>query len=199
MPIGEIVGFFIQYKYYAIFPLAFIEGPVVSIISGFLVSNGALALLPALLVVFFGDFLSDFVFYLVGRGGRRAMRYVRFLHIHEDKLELLEKQYEVHPWKTMIIAKVSYGLGIAFMIAAGASRVSYQKFLIYTASLNFIRSVALIGVGFYFGKAALRFGPTYLWYYGLSVLIAIPIILFLRKKFFKNNLDKKKAIRREEV
>ena len=184
MDIGGIIQFFIKYKYYAIFPVAFVEGPIISIISGFLVSNGALSLLPALLVVFFGDFLSDFVFYLVGRGGRQAMRYVRFLHIHEDKLEILEKQYELHPWKTMIVAKASYGLGIAFMIASGAARVSYQKFLIYTGSLNFIRSIVLIAIGFYFGKAALLFGPTYLWYYGLSVLVLVPVILFLRKKYF---------------
>ena len=187
MDIGQIMGFFIRYKYYAIFPVAFVEGPIISVISGFLVSRGALSLLPALLVVFFGDFLSDFVYYLIGRGGRSAMKYVRFLHIHEDKLQILEKQYERHPWKTMLVAKASYGLGIAFMIASGAARVSYQKFLVYAGSLNFIRSIILIAVGFYFGKAALHVGPTYLWYYGLFVLFLLPIFIFVSKKYVRQS------------
>ena len=58
MTLREIIRFFIKYKYQAIFPIAVMEGPIISIISGFLVSRGRLSLLPALLVVFFGDVVS---------------------------------------------------------------------------------------------------------------------------------------------
>ena len=184
MSMREIIQFFIKYKYQAIFPIAFFEGPIISIISGFLVSRSQLSFLPALIIVFLGDFLSDFIFYLIGRGGRHAMQYIKFLRIPEEKLQKLEDQYKHHAWRTMIVAKMSYGLGIAFMVASGATRLSWKKFIGYVASLNFIRSILLMGIGYYFGKTALRLGPTYIWYYTLAVFIIVPVGYFLfRKKY----------------
>ncbi len=185
MTTRQIVLFFAKYKYQAIFPIALVEGPIISIISGFLVSRGQLEFVPSLLVVFFGDFFSDLVFYSVGRGGREAMKYIQFLHIPDEKLLILEKQYAGHPWKTMIVAKMSYGLGIAFMVASGAAKLSWRKFVGYVGSLNLLRSTALMCIGYYFGRTALRLGPTYLWYYGLCVLILVPAFLFLSKKYFR--------------
>ncbi len=184
MTTRQIVRFFVKYKYQAIFPIAVVEGPIITIISGFLVSLGQLSLLPALLVVFLGDVISDCVFYCIGRGGRRALQYVKFLHISESRLEKIENRYRLHPWKTMLIAKVSYGLGNMFMIASGASRMKWQDFIKYIASLDIVRSSILLSFGYYFGKTALHLGPTYLWYYALIIIIFVPTsYLIFRKKY----------------
>jgi len=182
----QIIRFFIKYKYEAIFPVAVLEGPIISIISGFLVSRGVLSLFPALLVVFFGDVVSDTAFYFLGRGGRHMIQYLRFLHISEERLEKLENQFSEAPWKTMIVAKISYGLGTIFMVASGASRMSWKKFLEYILSLNFFRSYILISIGFYFGRAALHLGPTYLQYYVIGVIILIPIGYMIYNQFKKS-------------
>jgi len=180
----QIIRFFVKYKYQAIFPVAVLEGPIITIISGFLVSRGRLALIPALLIVFFGDVISDSVFYLAGRGGRHMIEYLKFLHISEENLERLENQFTYSPWKTMIVAKVSYGLGSVFMVASGASRMSWKKFFEYVMSLNFIRSSILLAIGYYFGKAAIHIGPTYLKYYVIAVIILIPTGYFIYNKMF---------------
>lgn len=192
MTLRQIIGFFIKYKYQAIFPVAVLEGPIITIISGFLVSRGRLALIPALFVVFFGDVFSDTIFYLSGKGGRYIIKYLKFLHISEEKLKRLENQFASSPWKTMIVAKVSYGLGTVFMIASGASRMSWKKFLEYMMSLDFIRSSILLAIGFYFGKAAIHIGPTYLKYYITAVVILLPTAYYiynrrLRKSFQIDN------------
>ena len=166
-----------------------LEGPIISIISGFLVSRGYLELAPALFVVFFGDVISDLAFHLLGRGGRHIMQYLKFLHIGEERLEKLENQFSYSPWKTMIIAKISYGLGTIFMVASGASRMSWKKFLEYMLSLNFIRSAVLMAIGFYFGKAALHLGPKYLQYYVIAVIVLIPLGYILYKHFKKPKID----------
>jgi membrane protein DedA with SNARE-associated domain len=184
----QIIRFFIKYKYQAIFPVAVLEGPIISIISGFLISRGDLKLFPALLVVFFGDVVSDSVFHFIGKGGRYMINYLKFSRISEDQLQRIENQFARAPWKTMILAKVSYGLGTVFMIATGAVRMPSQKFLEYILSLNFIRSAILIAIGFYFGKVALHLGPTYLQYYVIAVIILIPAGYFLYKTFFKKNI-----------
>ncbi len=181
----QIIRFFIKYKYQAIFPVAFLEGPIISIVSGFLVSRGVLDLFPALMVVFLGDVASDLLFYFIGQGGRYIIKFLKFVHISEERLQRLENQFTVSPWRTMIIAKISYGLGALFMVASGASRMSWKKFLEYMLSLNFIRSYILISIGFYFGRAALHFGPTYLQYYVIGVIILIPVGYFVYNKFRK--------------
>ena len=123
--------FFIKYKYQAIFPIAVIEGPIITIISGFLVSRGRLELIPALLVVYFGDVISDVGLHFIGRWGRNMIKYLKFLRISDERIQRLENQFKVSPWKTMIIGKVSYGLGSVFMIASGASKMSLRSFVEY--------------------------------------------------------------------
>ena len=113
------------------------------------------------------------------------IKYLKFLHISEEQLLRLENHFAARPWKTMIVAKVSYGLGTVFMIASGASRMSWKKFFEYILSLNFIRSSILLAIGFYFGKVAIHLGPTYLQYYVLAVIILIPIGYLIYEKFRK--------------
>lgn len=187
MTLGTILQFFIQYKYLAIFPIAVMEGPIITIISGFFVSLGILDLPLVLLIVFMGDVISDTAFHLVGRGGRHMIRYLPFLHITEERLEKLENHFTYAPWRTMILAKISYGLGSVFMVASGASRMSWRRFLEYMLSLNLLRSSILLAIGYFFGRAALHLGPTALKYYMTAVIILVPTIYIVyRKKFIKS-------------
>lgn len=185
MTLHEIIRFFITYKYLAIFPIAVLEGPIITVVSGFLVSRGHLELFPALLVVFMGDVVSDSAFYLIGKWGRMAVPYLKFLHISDKKIQELENRFESSPWKTMILGKVWYGLGAVFMIASGASRMSWKKFLEYVLSLDFLRSFVLLSVGYYFGKVALHFGSLYFKYYTTAVIILVPTGYLIYRKRFK--------------
>lgn len=187
MTLHQIIQFFIKYKYQAILPVAIAEGPIITIISGFLVSRGRLSLVPVLLIVYFGDIISDSIFFFLGHASRRVVDYLKFLHITEKRLERMENQFQTAPWKTMILGKVSYGLGTVFMIASGASHMPWRNFLKYIFSLNFIRSSILLAIGFYFGRAALHLGPTALKYYAIIILILIPTVYFLFRKRFKDS------------
>jgi len=175
MTIRQLVHFFALYKYEAIFPIAVLEGPIITIISGFLVSRHVLSFLPAFLVVFFGDAISDTVFYIIGRNGRNLIHKLKFLRISDERLAKMEAQYEKSPWKTMIVAKVSYGLGTVFMLAAGLSRMSLRRFFESVFILNALRSLTLISIGYYFGRLALRLGPEYLENYTIAVVIIVPL------------------------
>jgi len=187
MTLQAIIQFFIQYKYLAIFPIALTEGPIITIISGFLVSRGILQLFPALLIVFLGDIISDSVFYFIGKGGRYMVKYLKFERIPEERIAKLENQFKRAPWKTMILGKLSYGLGTVFMIASGASRMPLRNFLEYIFPLNLVRSSILLAIGYYFGRAALRSGPAALKYYALAVLILVPVGYFISRQEFKKS------------
>jgi membrane protein DedA with SNARE-associated domain len=182
MTMRMLIRFFIHYKYEAIFPIAVLEGPIITIISGFLVYRGILSFVGAFLVVFFGDAISDTVFYLIGRGGKKYVHKLKFLHITDEHVARVEAQYERSPWKTMIVAKVSYGLGIPFMLATGLSKMSTERFLFFMGVLNAIRSLLLLSIGYYFGRLALRMGPTYIGYYTVGIIILVPCIYLIIKR-----------------
>lgn len=185
MTLREILRFVITFKYAAIFPVAVAEGPIITMVSGFLVSRGYLSLVPTLLIVFMGDVISDSFFYFLGKGGRIMMKYLYFIRIPEEKLEKLEARFAWAPWKTMMLAKISYGLGSVFMLASGAAKMPLRNFLKYILSLDFIRSSILLGIGFYFGRAALHLGPTALKYYAAAVIILLPTFYFIYQRRFR--------------
>ena len=185
MTLREILRFFIKYKYAAIFPVAVAEGPIITMVSGFLVSRGYLSLLPTLLIVFFGDIISDSFFHFLGKWGRAVIEYLRLVRVSPEKIERIENQFGRSPWKTMMLAKVSYGLGSVFMVASGISRMPLRDFLKYILSLDLIRSYLMLCIGFYFGRAALHLGPTALKYYGAAVIILLPAFYFIYQRRFR--------------
>lgn len=177
----HFLAFLIQYKYQVIFPIAIAEGPIVTLVCGFLLSLGYLSLLPTLIIVFLGDIISDSVFFTIGRYGRKAVEHIKFLHISEERLQKLEKHFEEHPKKTIAVTKMSYGVASIFLMAAGASRMAYKKFMSYIAPANIIKSSALLAIGYYFGKSYRYFG-TYLQYYALMLVIFLPLIYYAFRK-----------------
>ena len=174
--------FLVRYKYEVVFPIAIIEGPILTLICGFLVSLGVLSFLPTLIVVFAGDIISDSIYFYLGKHARRFVGKIKFLKISEAKLQKLESHYENHPGKTLMVSKVSYGVGSLFLIAAGASKMTYQKFLEYITPANLIRSTLLLALGYSLGRA-IRNSGMYIEYYTLGVIILLPVAYY----FFKRN------------
>ena len=177
----QLFRFLIQYKYAVIFPIATLEGPVITLVSGFLISLGILHFIPTFLVVFSGDMISDSFYYALGKRGRRFVERIRFLNISESRLEKVERHFKEHPGKTFIVSKVSYGVGSLFLMAAGASKMAYQKFLEYVTPLNAMRSAILLLIGYSLGRAV-RYSGVYLAYYTLGVIVLLPIGYYIIKK-----------------
>ncbi len=58
-----------KYGYFILFPLAAIEGPVVSLVVGFLIYLGYFQFLPAYGILILGDRIPDAIYYYIGRCG----------------------------------------------------------------------------------------------------------------------------------
>lgn len=177
----QLFKFLIQYKYAVIFPIATLEGPIITLVSGFLISLGILSFIPTLVVVFAGDMISDSFYYSLGKRGRTFVERIKFLHISPARLEKVEKHFEKYPGKTLVISKASYGIGSLFLIAAGISKMSYQKFLEYITPLNAVRSTVLLLIGYYLGTAV-RYSGVYLAYYTIGVIILLPIGYYIVRR-----------------
>jgi len=184
----QLFRFLIKYKYWVIFPIATIEGPIITMVSGFLISLGILSFIPTFLVVFAGDMISDSFYFALGARGRKFVERIKFLHITEARLEKLETHYEKHPGKTFLISKASYGVGSLFLIAAGASKMVYQKFLEYITPMNAVRSTILLLIGYFLGRAV-RYSGTYIGWYTVGVIIILPTAYYIIKKIHEDDIE----------
>jgi membrane-associated protein len=153
--LDQIVHWLIIYKYIVIFPIAVVEGPIITIISGFLASIHVLSFGGAFTVVALGDLVGDSLYYCLGRFGRKKFisKFGKFFGLDEYRVERMEKHFKTHPWKTFIFGKVAHGTGSIILIAAGMSRVPYFEFLGYNIPTTFANSLTLVVIGYYFGHA----------------------------------------------
>jgi membrane protein DedA with SNARE-associated domain len=178
----ELFRFLVRYKYIVIFPVATLEGPIITMVSGFLISLGVLSFVPTLIVVFAGDMISDSFYFFLGKRGRKFVERIKFLRVSESRLQKMEEHFNNgHPTKTFIVSKISYGVGSLFLVAAGASRMAYRKFLEYVSPMNMIRSALLLLIGYSLGRAV-RYSGVYLEYYTVGVIIILPIGYYIFKK-----------------
>lgn len=176
-----------HYKYLVIFPVTIIEGPIATILSGFLVSlkylNGPFTYI--LLVV--GDIIGDILHYLIGKhwGRERIKKWGRFLGYNEKTEKFLENHFVHHKGKTFILSKISHGLGTAVQIAAGIARVDFWEFLWWNALATFPKTLILFLIGFYAGNSYVKINE-YLGLIGLAtalLLLGLIVAYVLLSKF----------------
>ena len=181
--LSGIVVLLTKYKYVLLFPLAIIEGPIITVIAGFFVTLGLLNPLFVYVVVVAGDIIGDSFLYMVGRGGGRLVRKLFRRPVNEKKLAEAKIYFDTHRHKALIMSKILHGLGMSGLIAAGNLRISYKKFFITCALVSMVQSGVLLMLGILFGHAY-RQVDKYLGYFGVGALIVgILLIVFFVIRF----------------
>ena len=142
---ASLLGFLSVYTYWVIFPIAIIEGPIVTILSGFLVSQGQLNFFLAFLTIILADLTGDVLYYMIGRFSRKAAKAV-----HRNKLD---NHFLEHGRKTLLIGKLAHGTGSIVLVAAGVARMPFAEFMLYNLLPTLPKTLILLIVGYYFGGA----------------------------------------------
>lgn len=154
--LSEITSLILQYKYFIIFPLTVIEGPIVTVLSGFLYSVGYFSFIPLYLVLIAGDLIGDFFLYGIGyHFGRPLMKkHGTFLSIKKELFEKIEAKFHDHQNKILLISKMTMGFGFshATLIGAGMVRIPFRKYALLNSIGGFVWTGFLLGVGYFFGN-----------------------------------------------
>ncbi len=155
MSLDQLILWLTHYKYFALFPLAVAEGPIITVIAGFFASLGYLNFWLAYIIIVIGDLAGDVVHYSFGRwGGRNFIdRWGKYLGVGPGQIETIEKQFTKRGDKLLFIGKMSHGVGGAFLIAAGLIKMPFNKFIFANMLATLIKSLVLLLLGFYFGHA----------------------------------------------
>ncbi|MGD0976906.1 MAG: DedA family protein [Minisyncoccia bacterium] len=145
----------LKYRYLAIFPIAVFEGPILTVIVGFLASLGIFNLLISYTVIVLGDLTGDSLHYAVGRyGGRKFIeKWGRYVGLSFEKIEPIERQFEKRGNTLLFWGKAMHGLGGAFLIAAGLIHMPFRKFILSNFWPTLLKSAILLMVGFFFGQS----------------------------------------------
>jgi membrane protein DedA with SNARE-associated domain len=193
----QIINWLLVYKYFVLLPVVIIEGPIVTIIAGFLASLGHINPFIAYGVIVVGDLIGDCMYYSFGRFGRKKVieRWGHYIGITLERVRRLETHFEKHSGKTLIISKLTHAVGPVFLVAAGVAKVPIGKFVLFNLIPTLPKSLILLLVGYYFGKAYAMWNT----YLGYTAIITICLAIFLlasyliikavRKKY--ENTDRK--------
>ena len=176
-----MIPLLLTYKYIILIPLAIIEGPIVTVLCGFLVTLKVFNPLLVYIVMVLGDIVGDAGIYYIGYSGKKFLKYFR---ITEDKLEKAKQYFKYNHKKAITMSKLVHGIGFTGLVAAGASHVPYKKYFKTCALISVIQSFVMLIIGIFFGHAYVVIGK-YLNYYaaGVSVVALIVILIVFIKKY----------------
>lgn len=188
MALDQLILWLSAYGYLALFPLAVAEGPIVTVIAGFLASMGLINFWLAYVVIIVGDIAGDALHYCVGRFGGRSFidRWGKYFGVGPGQIEPIEEQFAKRGDKLLFLGKMLQGVGGAFLIAAGLIKMPFRRFIFANLLATFIKSLLLLILGFYFGYALSTINAylerTVLISVGLALLAALVYFFYFRKK-----------------
>ncbi|OGP63041.1 MAG: hypothetical protein A2170_00490 [Deltaproteobacteria bacterium RBG_13_53_10] len=125
------------------------------ILSGFLVAQDVVKLLPAFLVIYSGLLLTDFSLYLVGKKyGRRVVEHRRFRKIiSPERLSHIEAKFKKWGMFVVFVGRHIFGIRAQVFLAAGVTGMSAIKFLIADAASAIITITVMVGIGYFGGNS----------------------------------------------
>lgn len=168
-----------------------VEGPIATIVSGFLGSLGLFNVLAVFSLSVLGDVLGDIICYGIGFwGGSPILEKARQkLHVKPKILEKVEHLFQKHGFKTIFAVKSTTGLCWITFIAAGTFRMDFKKFLQGSILGGIIWSGFLTLSGYFFGYAFLEINR-YIRFAGLGILV-LAIGLFILINIYKKHQAQK--------
>jgi membrane protein DedA with SNARE-associated domain len=158
--LAYILTFASTWRYPLLIVGTIVEGPVLMIASGILLRTGIFTLVPLFLVLVIGDLVADIFWYYVGYYFAEPLirRYGHFFGLSPEKFAVAKELFQRYHTKILLISKVTIGFGMALatLVAAGATRVPFRIYLL----LNFIGEVILVAIlmsiGYFFGEVYTR-------------------------------------------
>lgn len=144
--------FLLEYRYWVLFVVTFLEGETILIIAAYLASLGYLNIWMAALVAASGTFLGDQVYFWIGR--RFGNEWLR-TRKKSWKMRVSRVLKMVHKWDAWFILsyRFIYGLRNVSSFAMGLSKIQFWRFFVLNMLASVVWAAVFSATGFYFGMA----------------------------------------------
>jgi membrane protein DedA with SNARE-associated domain len=177
---ATLVSMMSDYGLWVLTPLAVLEGPIVTVIAGYLASLSILKLWQVVPCVILADILGDSLLYLLGRLalGSIGPTWRDRLGLSPRRLFYLIRGFRRNGTRILVAAKLTHAAGFAALTAAGAARMRFADFIIANILAGVPKCLFFVALGYLFGSAYERVAG---W---LSVEAALLLLLGLSLAVF---------------
>lgn len=151
----EIVDLLYKFKYLILFPIAFLEGPTVAVIAGFMVAIKFMDFWPTYILLISANILGDIIYYAMGYWipRKKLDKVLNFFRISNKKIKSAEKMFIRNRKKAIIFGKIAHAIGSVFLITAGIVKVPLTEYLKLGTLIEFPKAFIFLMIGFYFGRS----------------------------------------------
>jgi membrane protein DedA with SNARE-associated domain len=158
----DISGIIEHFPYAGLFILLILGGmglpfpeDVTLILCGFLISHEVVKIVPALIVVYAGLLLADFILYSIGKKyGRMIVTNKRFHKIlPQERLSIFEDKFNKKGLLVILFGRHLIGLRAQLFIVAGVVRMPALKFVLVDAFTSILTMILMIGAGYLGGNS----------------------------------------------
>lgn len=132
-----------------------VPGDVIVVLGGVLAEQGAMNIGWAFAVVLAGVLLGLHASYLLGRYGGIPLleRWGARMGLTPVRIKAVESYFAHHGAKTVFFSAFIAGIKNLVPALAGASRMSYPRFLVYGFAGGVLRAAAALAIGWIFGAS----------------------------------------------
>lgn len=166
-------------------PVAVLEGPVISVMSGYLAKTGLVSLRLVFVVLVVADLVGDVMLYLIGRQGRAGLALpwlVRF-GVTRRRLASVIRAFRKNDARILVLGKLTHSAGFAVLLAAGMARMPFVRFLVLNTAATIPKVAVCLAIGWWFGAVADRVGN---WLLGGTILVLVCIAFFAISRYSCN-------------
>lgn len=152
----EILESFRSYAYPILFLGMILEGGDSFLLaSGFLIRLGYLDFYLVFSLTTITVFFRDIFWYEIGRnfGERFIDRFGKFFLITPERFKKIENRLSNHQGKTIFFSKFLYGLNYITIMAVGAIKIDFRKFIKLNSLAIIFWDLVMIGLGFFLGHS----------------------------------------------
>ncbi len=178
MDSGTVVSVISTYGIALLAPVAVLEGPIVSVVAGYLSHIGLLPLWQVIVVVILADVVGDCILYGLGRGMLKWLpaRWREKVGVSDARLEMLAQTFREKGAKVLVVGKLTHAAGFAILLGAGAARMRFDVFVLANLLATIPKSILLVAIGYVFGSQHERIAE-YLSTGSIMILAAFAVVL----------------------
>ncbi len=136
-------------------PLSILEGPIVTVIASYAARLGYLNIYAVYVVCVLGDVIGDGGMYWIGRTGNRwiPLRWRRKMGMDRARTVKLVHHFRAQGGRTLIIGKITHSAGFVVLLAAGAAKMPFGKFLWFNTLGTLPKTAFFCVIGYTIGHA----------------------------------------------
>lgn len=135
-----------------ILPLAVIEGPIVTVVTGFLTAQGYFNAYWVLPLLMCGDVIGDVGYYWVGRAGIAPLGFAgRWFGVCGALAPSLQCELTGRATRMLLIGKWTHTMGGVVLVGSGLLRLPLRRFIVVNLLATIPKSAMLFGAGYFFG------------------------------------------------